>query len=548
MQMVGGVVRILLQSSVKNRGIAMGTELTGGVLGAFMTSPIVTAAAVAALTIFSLLFGRFEIRLRRLRLIRDYIKTFPNTAHSFENAGINPSFEFVRSKYSADINLDLNRRDGMTEVDEQIAQIDATINATRAFGNTGDIRLLLDSLAYAVVIFAGFQLLFTNILCNAGQSPCGSSAWLSVFVLGGNAGTTSFAENPGLLWSAQNIATIASFAFVGAFASSIRYLVRALSVFDLQAFTFIRQAAVTTITVLVTIALYRAVPDPMSLIDSIRSGEPAILPAINPGVSFTWMLLALGFGLLPESAARFALLRISPWTKWLKSTDDRFLTWTRIVPLDVIDGIDFFTRFRLEECGINEVQALATYNPIMLHIETPYGIYQAIDWIAQAQLCCVVGLDRFLLLRQFNIRTIFDLERAIIQDSPIRREDSAVIDKFDAFYAGILFAPNMALTGIQKESHAKFLITQDNVTKEVDAAEFANWGRSMFIDPKSATQAIEHVMMWIGDDLHVRRLRRLWNEISVRLGPDSVSLFTNERIELQSKALQAVLASSSKVR
>lgn len=526
----------------------MDNELTRGVVGATLTSPVFMAGAVAALTIFSLLFGRFEIRLRRLRLIRDYIKTFPNTAHSLENAGINPSFEFVRSKYSADVNLDFDLPGDTSEVDEQIAQIDATIKATRAFGNTGDMRLLLGSLTYAAVIFAGFQLLFSNIFCNAGGSPCSGGAWLSTFVLGGNPGTVSVSDNPGLLWSAQNIATIACFAFVGAYASSLRYLVRALSVFDLQAFTFIRQAAVTVITVLVTIALYRAVPDPVAKIEEIMSGAPAALPAINPGVSLTWMLLALGFGLLPESATRFAVLRISPWTKWLKSTDDRFLPWTRIVPLDVIDGIDFFTRFRLEECGINEVQALATYNPIMLHIETPYGIYQAIDWIAQAQLCCVVGLDRFLLLRQFNIRTIFDLERAIIQDAPTRREESAVIDQFDAFYAGILFAPNMALSGIQEESKAKFLITQDGVTKEVDAAEFANWGRSMFIEPRSATQAIEHVMMWIGDDLHVRRLRRLWNEISVRLGPDSVSLFTNERIEMQSRALQSVLARSTRVK
>lgn len=526
----------------------MESQLTHDLLGAILTSPVFMAAAIAALTIFSLLFGRFEIRLRRLRLIRDYIKTFPNTAHSFENAGINPSFEFVRSKYSADVALNMERPDDLNEVDEQIAQIDATINATRAFGNIGDIRLLLGSLTYAVVIFAGFELLFSNVFCNTGQNPCAGGGWLSTFVLGGNPGTASLTANPGLIWSAQNIATIACFAFVGAFASSLRYLVRALSVFDLQAFTFIRQAAVTTITVLVTMALYRAVPDPLAQIGTMINGGPAALPATNPGVSFTWMLLALGFGLLPESAVRFALLRISPWTKWLQSTDDRFLTWTRIVPLDVIDGIDFFTRFRLEECGINEVQALATYNPIMLHIETPYGIYQAIDWIAQAQLCCVVGLDRFLLLRQFNIRTIFDLERAIIQDSPARREESAVIDQFDAFYAGILFAPNMALAGIQQESKAKFLIIQDGVTKEVDAAEFANWGRSMFIEPRSATQAIEHVMMWIGDDLHVRRLRRLWNEISVRLGPDSVSLFTNDRIETQSKALHSVLARSTRVK
>ena len=37
-------------------------------------------------------------------------------------------------------------------------------------------------------------------------------------------------------------------------------------------------------------------------------------------------------------------------------------------------------------------------------------------------------------------------------------------------------------------------------------------------------------MDWIGDDLHVRRLRRLWNEISGRLGQLSLELTPDHKI------------------
>jgi hypothetical protein len=291
------------------------------------------------------------------------------------------------------------------------------------------------------------------------------------------------------------------------------------------------------VSVLVTIILYRALPNPLialsSLYDKTTGGTATALDT-NPGIPLIWILLALSFGLLPESAVQFALVKSTSLIAWIKQTDDRFKDWTRVIPLDAIDGIDYFTRFRLEECGISEVQSLATYNPIMLHIETPYGIYQAIDWIAQAQLCCVVGLDRFLLLRQFNVRTIFDLERALKQNRTLTAEEQVAIDKFDRIYAAVLFAPNGLLRGIQDTSKAKFLIPGDEAgaVREVDAGEFATWALSSITGTEqAASRAVEHLMDWIGDDLHVRRLRRLWNEISGRLGPLSVSLLSDDDIK-----------------
>ena len=115
---------------------------------------------------------------------------------------------------------------------------------------------------------------------------------------------------------------------------------------------------------------------------------------------------------MPDSALEFVLL--------LSRLTNKKRYWVvgqhaPVVPLTIIDGIDFYVAFRPEESNIQDVQNLATCNPIMLHIESPFEIYQTIDWVAQAQLCTIVGPDRFLLLKQKNICAVFDLRQAVIR-------------------------------------------------------------------------------------------------------------------------------------
>lgn len=510
----------------KLKGEAMQTELaTQAISDPSLAWTIVAAFTISFVTVFALIYGRYDIRLRRLRLIRDYVKTFPVIDRS--EKGPSPSFEFVRSKYAADVRGNGERSREATSDEPQSAEgiirdINQTISQTRFFLNRGDLRLLFAALPYLLVVMSGFTLTLSGFHCFETTATCLQGTAFNFLTIGG----TKFAEQTAssdMRQLAENVLTVAAITFVGAYLSSLRYLVQALAVFDLNGYTMIRQAAITVISVLASAALYRALPDLSALQALVSIERTTPIGELPPA----WILLSLAFGLLPGSVLQFILVKIGTQINWIKQSDNRFLDWTRVVPLDAIDGIDFFTRFRLEECGISDVQSLATYNPIMLHIETPYGIYQTVDWIAQAQLCCVVGLDRFLLLRQFNVRTIFDLERALKQN---RTEDTEAqkkaIDAFDRIYAAVLFAPTGPMKDVQEKSLAKFLIPDaDGQIKEVDAKDFSIWALTTISENKEmASYAIEHLMDWIGDDLHVRRLRRLWNEISSRLGQLGVEL------------------------
>ena len=69
-----------------------------------------------------------------------------------------------------------------------------------------------------------------------------------------------------------------------------------------------------------------------------------------------------------------------------------------------------------------------------------------------------------------------------------------------------------------KIAASRFLINEDDGPKLVDFEAFLQWARKQIAQGKGTTKAIEHMANWIGDDLHVRRLRRLWIEISDSLG------------------------------
>ncbi|OCJ04319.1 hypothetical protein A6U87_15885 [Rhizobium sp. AC44/96] len=512
------------------------------------------ALGIAVLSPLLMLFARQEIRLRRLRSIQDFLTTFklpgvkgttlstePRSADTVPNADPtndnsttkaapgaenqpNPSFEYVKSKYISDLRLsakydDQQRlKDAKTDVDRINIYIEI---ACRPF-QSANVRLYLASLSFMLVSYYGFKLFFTALGYGTGVEcvpATGCNLTLSE--------------------------TIGAFAFVGAYVAALRMLLRSLAIFDLNAFTFLRQAGEMAATVLVVILLYNAFPTitaPVSLSGIVNvqqttgtaspetaGVEPQAAAKEAPTndstdddrISSVWLALAVLLGLLPQSSSKFLLLKLRAFVPWAKIADDRFAEITKTVSPDIIDGIDFETRFRLEECGIYDVQNLATYNPIMLFIETPFGVFQCIDWVAQAQLCHILGPEKFLTFRELNIRTIFDLERAI--------ESMQAPDAYDAMCATVLLAPTQNLRSITEISGFKFFIGRPDAPKAETLDQYFEWLNSRIADKNGTTAAIEHLMSWIGDDLHVRRLRRLWNDIADSLEPNSEYLKDSKR-------------------
>lgn len=483
---------------------------------------------------YLIIYALHELRFRRLRLLKDCDASFSVKSQEAKQPGTpgspegrlsdNPSFEFVRSKYVADIDDDefANIFPGKGSAPEIADKINLLLSKRPGFFVLkSNRRLLVTAFGFVVLTFLGF--LF-GLMCLGGNaaSLCPTGDCTRVFFIGGLQGT------PDQLKSfEEQLLTVMTMTFIGAYVSAVREFLRRMSVFDLTSYTFLKQSAEIFASVVFVAFLYRAFPDPaqmllnakddlLSLTGNTQGSKPGY--QIPSEVSWAWIALAPLFGLFPESATRYLFIRAGKLFNWIKAEDNRFNSVTRCTPLDVIDGVDYWTRIRLEQCGIYDVQNLATYNPIMLYIETPFGFYEVFDWIAQAQLCHIIGIEKFLLFRENNIRTIFDLERAI------RGIEAG--NEFDDFAASVLLATTSTMKDVARISGLQPIIPGPEGTyKAVDVADFSVWARTKFNkDEATNSKAMEHLADWISDDLHVRRLRLLWKDVSDSLGKDAVHL------------------------
>jgi hypothetical protein len=255
-----------------------------------------------------------------------------------------------------------------------------------------------------------------------------------------------------------------TYTFLGSYVWTMQYLVRRIANFDLSPISFFVAFLHITLALFVSAAI-------------AQSGILHLPQKLEVGAAFL-------IGFVPDLFLS-ALLAKFPWIR-LRRVKPESKALQEELPLDMILGIDPFMKLRLGEFEIEDVQNLATMNPIQIFVETPYGLYEVIDWVAQAQLILAVGPEKTLALRKIHVRTIFDLERCLTNANLRKRLKSILLDE---------------QPGAESEN-----------TKQ--PSQRGARGSERVLNEDDLLGAL---VSFIRDDLHVRRLRQIWDVINSRL-------------------------------
>ncbi|MGU3360524.1 hypothetical protein ACLBWX_09345 [Methylobacterium sp. M6A4_1b] len=417
---------------------------------------ILGATIFAALSPFFFIAIREAVKRQRQEVVRDLAAVFDIAGPSSQR--LIPSFEFVKYKYFV----------GRPKVFGKSGSIDASDGSLDVFDQSRHREdftatdWILGSVAFsllaAVAVFHSLSLLAT-LLCANSPSLIGPD---------------------GICPKIQGMTTVWLFgacaAFAGSYLTALRNLYRAIKNFDLSPATIIGE----TIKIVIGIVLA-----PILVIGLLRVGASAAegLARIDEPMSSP-LLLALAItgcfvaGIMPDVVLRNILQRDK--LKNFKREEYDVYRAFKITPVEIIDGIDSEIRVRLDDHHIHSTQNLATANPLMLFVETPYGVYQIMDWVAQAQLCCSVGREKVIRLWPLGVRTLFDLER-LAAPSAVRNE------------ALLLEVGRIVLGG-----------------NLIDAAP----------DRQAAVDLVVASIELRLDDPHVQRLRQIFIAVGDRLGPD----------------------------
>ncbi|MDJ0865284.1 MAG: hypothetical protein QNK03_04180 [Myxococcota bacterium] len=200
----------------------------------------------------------------------------------------------------------------------------------------------------------------------------------------------------GMAVQKQSLVVI-TFAFLGAFIWSAQTILRRVTTIDLAPGTYYGAGVRVLLASFVALML--------SFLLRIEVGGGGI-----PSTDYM-PVIAFLTGMFPDQALAYLRDRIKIFSPGRGSADP--------LPLEMIEGIGAFQRYRLGEAGIDNAQNLAEANVIELILKTPFSGQALIDWIAQAKLY-VYFKSGIVRLRQVGIRTVFDLKHVLERKERIK--------------------------------------------------------------------------------------------------------------------------------
>lgn len=199
-------------------------------------------------------------------------------------------------------------------------------------------------------------------------------------------GIYSVAEVKSLFPGYQSVSLEAMlYAFLGAYLWSMQVIFRRLIAMDLQPATYYRISLRIIFSIFVALVMNHFIHS---------TGEFQSTRKVIPYTGFI-------IGFFPDWALIFLKGKVIKLFNFRVKQSDP-------LPLDMIEGITTFHKFRLEEAGIENAQNLAKANPVELILRTPYKHQEIMDWIGQAQLYLHFQ-NNIQRMRALGIRTIYDL-------------------------------------------------------------------------------------------------------------------------------------------
>jgi hypothetical protein len=421
-----------------------------------------TAIATMVLSIavpLLIIIGKLAVKHIRaetfLRLEASFLKPGSDDTLEPQEALMDPTFDSVRCKY----------------LDAPVADVDAAGRPRwsafdRTFGwVTPTILYGFSVVVFGVIVAFVVDRLFVKGWMLVGPG-CGEAInkclplSAQMLLLGLREPSAAFAAD---FAYAHNTAVMLGFAFAGAYLWCVLYLIRRVNNYDLTPYSFL----LCGMRILLALAIALTVRHTIFTNASLVTGAGGEIAGETTFATYLAVLVAFLLGFYPAAGLDYLMKRGQEFA--IKRPHPDAAALRHSLPLDMIDGLTDFVRFRLEELEYEDVQNLATANPVLLYVETPYNILQIIDWIAQAQLITAVGPRKVQELRKLNVRTIFDLAR--IGDS----------NHFRRCALAILIEPESARVGLPEASD-----------EEIQA---------MFVCMFTS----------VADDLHVIRLARVWN-------------------------------------